>query len=405
MTSIDLRDPHIQRNPYPLYVEMRRQPKLARIKGVFGDDNKIFVTRYEDILRILKDPRCINDASKIPTLDYWGVKWYVPKVVKSLLNTMVTLDEPDHTRLRQLVHKAFTPTMITQYVSKIEGLAHQLLDEASKRQTVDFMTDYALPLPLTMIGDMVGISPKDRKLFAQAMKGNLVGATPDEGLRMIPKLIDAARLHALLKRLIADHRKHPHNDMLGILVAAEEAGDKLSEDELMGMLFAILFAGHDTTVNLLGNGLLALLQHPDQFEKLKANPNLMDSAIEELLRYTNPVQQVAQRYTLEDMEISGEIVPKYTAIYLGVAAGNRDETVFENPDQFDITRTPNKHLSFGFGVHYCLGAPLARLEAKIAFNILFSRYPNIRLNAPVDQLKWKGAPFLRGLVSLPIVLE
>jgi cytochrome P450 PksS len=403
--SIDLSAPHIQHNPYPTYAEMRRQPTLARIKGTFGSDNKILVTRYEDVARILKDPRCINDARKIPTWNDWSKKWYVPKVIKSFLDTMVLVDEPDHTRLRQLVHKAFTPGMIASYVSKIEGLADHLLTEAGKQREVDFMKAYALPLPLTVIGDMLGVSEPDRNLFAAAMKGNITSAAPEDGIRIIPKLINAARLNGLLKRMIEVHRKRPQNDLIGALVTAEEAGDKLSEDELMGMLFLILFAGHETTVNLLGSGLLALLQHPDQFEKLKANPQLMDSAVEELLRYTNPVQHIALRYTLEDMEISGEWVPKYTSLYLGIGAANRDETVFENPEELDITRAPNKHLAFGFGVHYCLGAPLARLEAKIALTALFKRYPNIRLNVPVDQLKWQGAPSLRGLVSLPIVLE
>jgi len=189
------------------------------------------------------------------------------------------------------------------------------------------------------------------------------------------------------------------------LVQAEEQGDTLSEDELVAMLLLLLLAGHETTVNLIGNGTLALLEHPEQFEQLKANPGLLESALEEMLRFTNPVQQIAPRYALEDVELHGQRIAKGHTVLVGIAAANRDETVFKNADQFDITRQPNPHIAFGLGIHYCLGAPLARLEGRIAFCALLNHFPKLKLAVPASELKWRGAPSLRGLQKLPIRLH
>jgi cytochrome P450 family 107 subfamily K polypeptide 1 len=178
----------------------------------------------------------------------------------------------------------------------------------------------------------------------------------------------------------------------------------LSENELIAMMLLLLLAGHETTVNLIGNGTLALLEYPDQLEKLKANPELMEGAIEEMLRFTNPVHQIAPRYTVEDVELHGQLIPKGSTVIVGIASANRDEAAFQNADQFDIERKPNQHIAFGLGIHYCLGAPLARLEGKIAFTALLNRFPNLELAASTKTLEWRGGPALRGLKKLPIRL-
>lgn len=405
MTTFSLTSPDMLRDPYPGYAAVRRAGKPVPVKTSYAGTNTYFVTTYDDALAILKDPRFINDSRRLPTSDDWTGKWYIPAVIKSFADSMALADEPDHTRLRSLVHKGFTPRMIGELAGSIERLSNELLDAAERKDVIDFMADFALPLPLNVICDMMGVDPRDRHNLHRWMGDNITDASPDDGLRLIPKLLNAMGLGRYLKRLVRERRRNPQDDLTSALVQAEESGDSLSEDELIAMLMLILFAGHETTVNLIGSGTLALLQHPDQFELLKARPDLLDSAIEELLRYTNPVHHIAPRFALEDVEIGGVTIPQYGTVLVGVAAANRDETVFERADELDITRSPNKHIAFGFGIHYCLGAPLARLEAKIAFETLFRRFPNLQLAADPATLAWKGAPALRGLKRLPMRLS
>ena len=266
------------------------------------------------------------------------------------------------------------------------------------------MAAFALPLPITVISEMMGVPEKDRTRFHHYMDRFLHSASHADLRGQLGQLANAFGLHRFLKGLIAQHVQHPQDDLTTALVQAEEQGDKLSQDELVGMLLLLLLAGHETTVNLIGNGMLALLEHSDQFEKLKAHPELLDSAIEEMLRFTNPVQQIAERFTLEEVNFGGQILPKGSTIIVGIASANRDERVFGNTaDQFDITRKPNPHIAFGFGIHYCLGAPLARLEAQIAFRALLQRSPNMRLAVEPRQLEWRGNVALRGLKALPVV--
>lgn len=403
--NYDLVSPEMRHDPYPTYAQMRRDPSIVKvIHGLTGQPT-YFVTRYNDAAIVLKDPRFVNDSRKLPGIGDWTAKWYIPSVLKVFAYSMALADEPDHTRLRGLVHKAFTPNMIQQLTGRMEQLADDLLTAAAHKPECDFIEDFALPLPLNVIGDLLGVSIPERKKFRRWLGNNITDFNPKDRLGTLAKLVNAFAMDGFLKRLIKDRKQNPKDDLISALVQASEGADKLSNNELMAMLFLILFAGYETTVNLISSGTLALLQNPDQFEKLKANPDLLDSAIEEMLRYVNPVQHVAYRYPLEDVDINGVTIPKYSTIMVGVAAANRDETVFENPEKFDITRNPNKHLAFGVGIHYCLGAPLARLEAVIGFRALLRRFPNIVLAAPAERLQWRGAPALRGLVTMPVRLK
>lgn len=324
-----------------------------------------------------------------------------PGIFRAFLNSMVMVDNPNHARLRNLVHKVFTPKMIQQLSTRIDEISDDLLDQMAKKTTVDLIADFALPLPLTIISDMMGVPPGDRSL--RKMISRLLDAS--SGLGMLQQFPNAFAMHRFFKKLIALRRHQPQDDLISALVQVEEQGDSLSEDELIAMLLLLLLAGHETIVNLIGNGTLALLEHPDQFEKLKVKPDLIESAIEEILRFTNPVQQIAPRYTIEDVELGGHFIAKGTTVIVGIASANRDETAFPNADQFDIARTPNQHIAFGQGIHYCLGAPLARLEGKIAFNALLARFSNLELAASPQTLEWRGGPSLRGLKRLPIRLK
>jgi cytochrome P450 PksS len=294
--------------------------------------------------------------------------------------------------------------MIRQLSGRIEEISHELLDKALEKPTVDLIADFALPLPLTIISEMMGVPPQDRPRFQRMIQIFLEPTYIAKVPLIVQQLVNGLAMHRMFKKLVVRARKSPQDNLTSALVQAEEEGDRLSENELIAMLLLLLLAGHETTVNLIGSGTLALLEHPEQLEKLQANPELLDNAIEEMLRFTNPVQQIAQRYTVEDVEVNGQLIPKGTVILIAIASANRDESVFDNPHQFDITRDPNPHIAFGLGIHYCLGAPLAQLEAEIAFTGLLARCPNIRLAVPVQELEWRGGPSLRGLKRLPVYL-
>lgn len=392
-----------QTNPYQLYLRLREHdPVMAMDYRFIGQT--FFVTRYDDVVTVLKDPRFSNEQRKLSGARDWSKNPLIPGIVRSFANTMVMVDEPDHARLKNLVHKGFTPRMIQQMATRIDEISHSLLDQAAKKQPADLIADFALPLPLIIISEMMGVPLKERDRFNRLIKSFLKATSSPSTLTMLAQFPNTFALDRFFRDLITLRRSDPQNDLITALVQAEEQGDKLSEDELVAMLLLLLLAGHETTVNLLGNGTLALMEHPDQLNALTSDLSLLDSAIEEILRFTGPVQHVAQRYALEDVDLSGHRIPKGSTVIVGIASANRDEAVFKNADQFNVTRSPNRHIAFGMGIHYCLGAPLARLEAKIAFTVLLTRFPRLKLAVPSDQLVWQGAPSMRGLESLPLYL-
>lgn len=401
---MDLTDPAIRNNPYPVYAELRKTNPVTRATVPFMGETWL-VTRYDDVLCALKHPGLSSDARKVNSaMAQAHTTWWMPRILQSFQNSMVMVDDPDHRRLRNLVHQAFTPRRIEHLSADIDRIVDGLLDQLAGKGTADLLADFALPLPLTVISDMMGVPQKDRHTFHK-WSGQFLevsGGNPAVFLRQLP---NAFRLSRFFNRLIALRRSHPGDDLVTALVQAEEAGDRLSQDELVSMIFLLLLAGHETTVNLIGNGMLALLQYPEQLQKLREHPELMDTAIEELLRYGNPVEHGNMRHALEDVEIGGQLIPKGSTILLLLASANRDEQVFDNPEELDIAREPNRHLGFGFGLHYCLGAPLARLEGRIAIQKLIQRFPNLRVATSPDRLEWRNTTAVRGLRSLPIVVN
>jgi cytochrome P450 PksS len=401
-------------NPYPLYAHLRKTTPVAPVamSKSMQLGNAWIVTRYTDVLVTLKDPRFSNDRARVAAATTAAPAVagapkrrklnLIPNALMALMNSMVMQDDPNHWRLRNLVHKAFTPVMIQQMQGQVEAISAALLDSAARKKEIDLIADFALPLPLTVISEMMGVPESQRLQFHHFMNGFLRGSAGAGVRGQFAQITNAVGLHRFLKRLIHQHQKSPRADLTTALVQAEEQGDRLTEEELIAMLLLLLLAGHETTVNLIGNGMLALLQHRDQFERLKARPELLDSAIDEMLRYTNPVQQVTYRYALEDVHLQAGCIPKGDSVLVAIASANRDETVFENAEQFDIARKPNPHLAFGFGIHYCLGAPLARMEARIAFAQLIDKFPNLQLAVPTDKLEWSNNPALRGLKGLPM---
>ncbi|MEZ4706022.1 MAG: cytochrome P450 [Caldilineaceae bacterium] len=359
------------------------------------------ILRYEDCVSLLKEERLIKNPNTAKASGGQGIPW-MPKAFEPLMHNMLNTDEPDHRRLRNLVHKAFTPKIIAGLTGRIEQIAHDLLDSALAEGGVDLIQAYALPLPITVIAELVGIPAADRAQFRRWVQRIVVNPTPLNMALAAPALW---RLLRYFRKLADQRRRDPQDDLLTALALAEDAGDQFSEDELLGMVFLLLVAGHETTVNLIGNGTLALLSHPEQLARLRDNPALAESAVEELLRYDGPLMTTEFSFAREAMTLHGVTIPQGATVLPTLLSANRDEAVFPNADRLDLTRSPNRHLAFGQGIHYCLGAPLARLEGRIAFNALLERAPNLQLAVAPEQLEYKNIMILHSLKKLPVQLK
>ncbi|HRI72512.1 MAG TPA: cytochrome P450 [Polyangium sp.] len=405
--QIDLADRAVRANPYPLYAKLRKEAPVLRTQ-VPAVGPAWILARYADVSEALKDPRLLNDRMRAQSKKSPLDRWWMPRIVRAFETSMVAQDDPNHRRLRNLVHMAFTPKMIEQLSARVTEITNNLLDNAEKRGSIDLLDAFALPLPLTIISEMMGVPEKDRLPFRDMIAGMLNNTSALEGsfigtARMLPTMM---RLTRFFQNLVKLRRAEPGDDLTSRLIQARAEGHaQLTEDEIAAMLFLLLFAGHETTVNLIGNGTLALLENPGQLALLREKPELIGSAVEELLRYSNPVEQPSPRWTSEEMTYQGVKIPKGEAIMSLIASANRDEDAFERADELDITRNPNRHVAFGLGVHYCLGAPLARLEGKIAILSLVQRFPKLRLAVPPETLKWRPTPSLHGLEALPVHLS
>jgi cytochrome P450 len=399
LKPLNLWNAEFRANPYPTYARLRKSQPVVPVRTLVGQS--WLITRYEDVVNVLKDPRFSNSGRKHSNENSTGMPRWLPRIFRTLANSMITSDDPDHQRLRNLVHQAFTPRRVEQMTARIEQMADELLAKAARKKVVDIVADYALPIPLTIISEMMGVPEKNRlefhKRFAQFLE------TPSSGLvRMITQIPNGYRMMGFFESLIQLRKSDPQDDLITALVNSEQSGDRLNESELLAMIFLLLLAGHETTVNLIANGTLALLEHPDQMKLLHQNPGLIESAVEELLRFTNPVEYGATRFPQEDVEMHGLVIPRGSRVLAMLSSANRDETVFENPDTLDLARQPNRHLAFGLGIHYCLGAPLARLEGKIALNALVQRFPDLRLAVTPKQIRWRSALAVRGVKALPV---
>jgi cytochrome P450 len=324
---------------------------------------------------------------------------WVPAFARPLERNMLDVDEPDHRRLRNLVQKAFTPRRVEALAGRVQGLADGFLDAARPRGRMDLVGDYALPLPLSVICELLGIPGGDRPRFRRWARRILRRQTTLNTLLAAPAVWSMLRY---LRALFRERSARPADDLVTALVQAREGDDSLSEDELLAMVFILLIAGHETTVNLIASGTLALLENPAQLELLRREPARAATAVEELLRYTSPVETATERYAREDITVAGVKIPRGEMVLAALASANRDAAHFERPDALDISRAPNRHLAFGHGIHFCLGAPLARLEGQIALLTLLRRMPALRLAVPKEKLRWRPLLALRGLEALPV---
>lgn len=395
--KFDLTEPKFRADPYPFYHQLRERTPVMFL----SDWNMWFLTRHADVSLVLKDPRFIHETPTRTPLD--EVPPSMRALVENQANWMLFRDPPDHTRLRGLVHKAFTPQTVKALHFHIWGLASELLDAAEKKGALELISEFAYPLPVIVITQMLGVPPSDRDLFktwSRDLADTLDLDSREETYVRGSRATEA--LTAYLGHLIDQRRSEPQDDLISALIVAEEAGDKLSESEMLATVVFLLVAGHETTMNLIGNGMLALLRHPAQMEILRNNPELCKTAIEELLRYDSPVQ-FTSRIAREDVEIDGVRIAAGEEVGVALGAANRDPAVFNNPDELAITRQQNPHVAFGSGIHFCLGAPLARLEGQIAINLLLERFPKMRLLT--DAPEYRETLTLRGLKRLDIALQ
>jgi cytochrome P450 len=376
-------------DPHPVYARLRERGPVHRVRLPEPDQHHEtwLVVGYEEARTALADPRLAKDASKI------GMLFLDEELIgKYLLGT----DPPQHTRLRALVSRAFTMRRVEELRPRIEEITHGLLDAMLPHGRADLVESFAYPLPITVICELLGVPEMDRTAF-RAMSTEAVAPTSAESEH------DAfVRLAAYLTELIEDKRcAGPSGDLLSELIrTTAEDGDRLSVNELRGMAFVLLIAGHETTVNLISSGVLALLTHPDQLAALRADPSLVDGAVEEALRYEGPVENATFRFAAEPLEIGGTKIDRGDAVMIGLTAADRDTRRYADPDRFDVRRDTRGHLAFGHGVHYCLGAPLARLEARTAIRALLERAPGLTLDGPPGD--WLPGMLMRGVRSLPV---
>ena len=399
---INIASPQFKANPHPFYARLRAEAPVYRT--LLPDRQPAWlITRYDDVLLALKDEqRFTKDRLAAKTPEQLKKMPWMPGMFAPLARTILDTDFDEHARLRGLIHLAFTPRRIEQMRARVQALADTLLDEAERRGHMELIHDYALQIPLTIICEMLGIPAQDRPQFHRWTKTLVnLSASPHAQVLLLPQLMLMLRY---LRRLFKQRRADPRDDLISALATAEESGQRLTDDELLGMVFVLILAGHETTVNLIGSGALALLENPDQMRRLRQQPELIKTAIEELLRYVSPVDQATERYAREAVTLHGVAIPKGELVLAVIASANRDEQYFPDPDRLDLGRENNKHLAFGLGAHYCVGAPLARLEGQIAIQTLATRLPNLHLAATPRALRWRPGLTVRGLEALPVAV-
>jgi cytochrome P450 len=386
-------DPAVLADPHPALAALRESGPVHRIDMRMGLPVWV-VTRYDDVLAALSDPRLSNDPHNAGALE---------ETLRGdfLSRSLIGTDPPEHTRLRRLVAKAFTARRVEGLRPRVQEIADALLDRITPRGSADLVGEFALPLPITVIGELLGVPEADRDRF-RGWTDEMLDRPFDPGSDIARVTEGRERMHGYLSDLVAAKRTYPADDLLTDLVQASDEGERLDAQELLAMTFLLLIAGYVTTVSLVGNGTLALLRRPDQLERLRADPSLVPQAVEELLRFDGPVNPGLTRFALEDLEIGGVRIPRGDMVLLAIAAADRDPDRFPDPDRLDVGAADPGHLAFGHGIHYCLGAPLARLEGQVAFTALLARLPDLALDIPEDQLRWIGGGVLRGLRQLPV---
>jgi cytochrome P450 len=400
----ELGDGYFQ-DPLGVFGPMRDESPVTPVVFPSGERHWL-ITRYADVRAALADPRLHKDwAGKLT-----GPDWSPDPVTGYLSRHLLNSDPPDHTRLRRLVSKGFTMRRVAELRPRVEAITSALLDDMAARAAageaeVDLIEAFAFPLPVIVICELLGVPAGDRESFKDWSHAMLSSVGEPGQFRTA-----ATSMYYYFTELLAAKRKAPADDLVSALIAVRDAGDgadgagSFDERELVAMLFLLLVAGHETTANLIASGTLALLTHPAEFGRLRRDPSLLPGAVEELLRYANPLNHATERFTLEPVEIGGVTIPAREWVLCVTSSANRDPARFADPDRLDVGRDPGGHVAFGHGIHYCLGAPLARLEGEVAFGALLARFPGLSLAVEAAQLRWRPSSLIHGLETLPVRL-
>jgi cytochrome P450 len=389
-------------NPYPVYEQLRERAPVYWSRGL----NAWLITRYADVVGAVRDPVRFSSAGRVTAiLEHLdpAQRVKIRPLEGNFAGGLINSDPPDHTRLRALVNTAFTPRVVENMRTRVQTIVNQLLDAAADRGEMDVIRDLAYPLPAIVIAEMLGVPPEDRDQFKRwaDQTAAFQGTGRAEYDSVLSSQQSLLAMREYIAGLAADRRKKPREDLLSRLVAAEEQGQKLTQEELTSTCVTLLIAGHETTTSLIGHALLALMRHPAALEELKNEPPLITTAIEEFLRYESPIQRNIRR-AAQEFEFGGQAMKPGQLVILMLGAANRDPRQFPNPDTLDLRRKDNRHLAFGFGIHFCVGAPLARLEAPIAINTVLKRFPKLSLTT--TDLAWETKGIFRYLKSLPVHL-
>jgi cytochrome P450 len=401
-TPVDLASRDFARNKYDVYRWMLENAPACR--GRISVLRVNLVARYDDCRTVLSDPRFLRNRGRATGKSASPLPFPLPPSIAAIARSMIIEDDPEHRRLRNLVGKAFTPRAVGRLSNRVEELSNELLDDLERRGgPFDLLECYARPIPSRVIAEMVGVPKDDMARFARGVRVLSSGLSGWAILRSV--VLDLPATARYVRELIARKRAEPGDDILSALILAEEQGDRLSHDELLSLVFLLIIAGFETTLHLITNGVRTLLEHPDQLARLRAEPALWDSAVEEILRHRGPVHGTKPVYPSEDVTFHGVTFRRGTATIPLIAAANHDPAVFDDPDRFDVSRSPNRHLAFGFGAHFCLGAQLARMETRIALRNLVERNPDLRLAVDPSELVIQRIPAWHRHQSLPVALR
>lgn len=400
---VDLRDPNFARDPYPTYELLRHTAPVVRTR-VSRSESAWLVTRYPEVADALRHPDLSND---VRVLGGWRPPFYdlvLPRSFRSLEESLYTSDTRAHLRLSRLARAVLTPSFFNSLSGLVERTSDELLTRVAGRPEIDVVEEIALPLPMIVICELLGLPASERGRFRD-WSVRFLGTGSTNPIHLWRGARFAREVTDFLRPLVRERRQGAGTDVISTLARAEVDGDRFSDDEVMSLAFLLLVAGHETTINLIANGILSFLQAPGSMARLRAEPTLIEAAVEEVLRFSNPVAHAFTRFARNEIELGGLRIPARSRVIALLGSANRDESVFPEPTRFVIDREPNRHLSFGLGAHHCLGAPLARLEGRIVLAMFAERFPAARLANPSEPPAWRALPGTRRLMRLPVRLD